>query len=116
VTYDATTVPRGNNLLSRILIAIDDSEHSARALRYVGTLLREARDVRVTLFHVLKPMPRELLKHGGSEDPAAEVRLSEELRQDQENSVRTENVWSTRFCYTRWSCFGKQAFLWIVSP
>jgi len=33
-----TTVPRGNTLLSRILIAVDDSERSARALRYVGTL------------------------------------------------------------------------------
>jgi hypothetical protein len=60
------TIPRGNNLLSRILIAVDDSEHPARALRYVGALLRDVRKVQVTLFHVLKPMPRELLEHGGS--------------------------------------------------
>ena len=55
------TIPRGNNLLSRILIAVDDSEHSARALRYVGSLLRDARTVQVALFHVLRPMPPELL-------------------------------------------------------
>lgn len=37
-------------------MAVDGSEHYARALHYVGTLLRETRDVQVTLFHVLKPM------------------------------------------------------------
>ena len=56
----ATTL-REQALITRMSIALDDSEHSTRALRYVGTLLREARDVQVTLFHVLKPMPRELL-------------------------------------------------------
>lgn len=78
----STTTPRGNNLLSRILVAVDDSEHSARALCYVGSLLRDAHTVQVTLFHVLRPMPRELLEHGGSEDPAEEIRLLEKLRQD----------------------------------
>jgi hypothetical protein len=33
------------------LVAVDDSEHSARALRYVGNLLRDAHTVQVTLFH-----------------------------------------------------------------
>lgn len=87
-----TTIPHGNTLLSRILIAVDGSEHSARALRYVGTLLRDTRDVQVTLFHVLKPMPRELLEHGGSEDPAEEIRLAKELQQDQENWVHAEST------------------------
>lgn len=88
----STTIPRGNNLLARFLIAIDDSEHSARALRYVGTLLRDVRNAEVTLFHVLKPMPRELLEHGGSEDPKEETRLSEELRQEQAEWVRAESA------------------------
>lgn len=86
-----TITPRDNTVLSRILIAVDAPEHSARALRYVGTLLRDARDVQVTLFHVLKPMPRELLEHGGSEDPAIEVRLAEALHQDQDNWVRAQS-------------------------
>lgn len=77
-----TTTHLGQPLLSRILIAVDGSEHSARALYYVGTLLRETRDVQVTLFHVLKPMPRDLLEHGGSEDPAEEVRLAKKLQED----------------------------------
>ena len=37
----ATAVPRGHSIRSRILIATDDSTHSAKALRYVGTLQRE---------------------------------------------------------------------------
>jgi Universal stress protein family len=86
------TIPRGNSIISRIMIAIDDSEHSARALRYVGTLLRDTHDVHVTLFHVLKPMPRKLLEHGGSENPSEEVRLATELQHDQENWVREESV------------------------
>ena len=106
----STTTPRGNNRLSQILIAIDDSEHSARALRYVGTLLRDARDVQVTLFHVLKPMPRELLEHGGSEDPAEEIRLAEELCQDQENWVRTESVTESPILVTALELFGKTGF------
>jgi hypothetical protein len=73
------TTSRGNNILSRILVAVDDSEHSARALRGVGTLLRDARNVQVTLFHMLRPMPRELLEHGGSESPGEEVRMATEL-------------------------------------
>lgn len=84
--------PFAKAVMMRILVAVDDSEHSERALSYVGTLLRDARDAYVTLFHVLKPMPRELLEHGGSEDPHVEVRLAEELRKDQEGWVRTESV------------------------
>lgn len=85
--YDATTVPRGHSIRSRLLIAADDSEHSAVALRYVGALRCDVRNLQITLFQVLKPMPREVLEQGGSEDPAEEIRLSEELRPDQENWV-----------------------------
>ena len=82
----------------------------ARALRYVGTLLREARDVQVTLFHVLKPMPRELLEHGGSEDPVEEDRLATELQQDQENWVRSEGVMEHPILVQARELFGKTGF------
>ena len=74
----------------RILVAIDESENSSRAVKYVGTLLRETPKTAVTLFHVLKPMPRGLLEHGGSEDPGAEARLSRELRKEQDAWIRQE--------------------------
>ena len=48
----------------KILIAVDESDQSVRAVQYVGSLLRETQDVSVTLFHVLNPMPRELMEHG----------------------------------------------------
>ena len=105
-----TTIPRGNTLLSRILIAVDGSEHSARALHYVGTLLRDTRDVQVTLFHVLKPMPRELLEHGGSEDPAGEILLAKELQQDQENWVHAESVMEYPILVHALELFGKTGF------
>lgn len=68
----------------RILLAVDESENSQRAVHYVGSLLHGTPDTAVTLFHVLKPMPRELLEHGGSEDPAAEAQLGVQLRHEQE--------------------------------
>jgi nucleotide-binding universal stress UspA family protein len=74
----------------RILLAVDDSDHSNRAVRYVGSLLHRTPDVAVTLFHVLKPMPRKLMEHGGSESPAAEARLGTELRDDQDAWLRKE--------------------------
>jgi len=105
-----TTIHPGKALLSRILIAVDGSEHSARALDYVGTLLRDTRDVQVTLFHVLKPMPRELLEHGGSEDPAEEVRLAKKLQEDQENWVLTESRFEHPILLTAMELFGKTGF------
>lgn len=74
----------------RILLAVDESENSRRVVRYVGSLLRGTSDVAVTLFHVLKPMPRELLEHGGSENPAVEAQLSMQLRDEQEVWLRKE--------------------------
>ncbi len=74
----------------RILLAVDESENSHRVVQYVGSLLARTPDVVVTLFHVLKPMPRGLLEHGGSENPAAETELSVQLRNDQDAWIRKE--------------------------
>lgn len=68
----------------RILVAVDESEHARRVVRYVGALLQRTPDVDVTLFHVLKPIPRELLEHGGSERPEVEAQLSEQLKHEQQ--------------------------------
>ena len=74
----------------RILLAVDESENSHRVVQYVGSLLARTPDVVVTLFHVHKPMPRGLLEHGGSENPAAETELSVQLRNDQDAWIRKE--------------------------
>ena len=75
-----------------ILIAVDGSGQSDRAVEYTGALLRETSGARVTLFHVLKPIPRELLEHGGSENPQAEEQLSKRLRTEQEEWIQTESA------------------------
>ena len=76
----------------KILVAVDESENSERTIRYVGSLLRGISEITLTLFHVLKPMPRKLLEHGGSENPAVEGRLSTQLREEQEEWSRNEQV------------------------
>ena len=79
-------------LPKKILIVVEESDQSIHTARYVGSLLRDAQDVSVTLFHVLKPMPRELMEHGGSEDPDMENRLGVQLRKEQEDWVRIESA------------------------
>lgn len=74
----------------RILLAVDESENSHRVVQYVGSLLSRTPDAVITLFHVLKPMPRRLLEHGGSEDPAVEAQLSMQLRNEQDAWIRKE--------------------------
>jgi len=76
----------------KILVAVDDSDQAVRAVQYVGSLLRDTHNVGVTLFHVLKPMPRELMEHGGSENPEIEDHLGVQLRKDQEDWVKTEGA------------------------
>src|SRR5215831_13760314 len=85
----ASTTSTSSN---KILVAVDDSDQAVRAVQYVGSLLRDTHNVGVTLFHVLKPMPRELMEHGGSENPEIEDHLGVQLRKDQEDWVRTEGA------------------------
>lgn len=75
-----------------LLIAVDDSSATTRALHYVGALLGETPAVTVTLFHVLNPMPRELMEHGGSENPDMEHQLGEQLRRDQQEWMHKEET------------------------
>ena len=82
-----------------ILIAVDDSDESARAL-----------DVNVTLFHVLNPMPRELMEHGGSENPETENHLGEQLRKDQEEWLRTEGAIEYPILVTAMERLGQTGF------
>ena len=57
-----------------ILIAVDDSEASYRAVTYVGSIMRGGEGFRVCLLHALPPLPRELLEFGGSGDSQHEER------------------------------------------
>jgi nucleotide-binding universal stress UspA family protein len=69
----------------RILVAIDGSECSTRAVKYVAEMLRARADAEVMVFHVLSPLPPQLLEHGGSENPKKETRLEAKLQKDQQD-------------------------------
>ena len=66
-----------------ILIAVDDSEASYRAVAYVGSIMSGCEGFRVCLLHALPPLPREFLEFGGSEDPQHEEREETRLQTEQ---------------------------------
>ena len=66
-----------------ILIAVNDSEASYRAVTYVGSLIGGCEGFRVCLLHAMPPLPRELLEFGGSEDPRQEERDEACLKTEQ---------------------------------
>ena len=63
-----------------VLISVDGSEASMRAVSYVADMMGTHEALGVHLLHVLPPIPPELLEFGGSENPEQEHRLSEELK------------------------------------
>ena len=69
----------GNNLL----LAVDGSDASMRAVTYVGETVGLHTGFTIYLFHVLPSLPPELLEFGGSENPKEEDTLSQQLREDQ---------------------------------
>jgi nucleotide-binding universal stress UspA family protein len=69
---------------SKMLLALDGSEPSMRAARYVANLLGHRPDVLITLFHVLMPIPPSLLE-GSTE-------YEKELKQQRANWVKDEQA------------------------
>lgn len=72
---------------SRLLVVLDDSVASRRAVKYVVKFVGRRRGFRICLVHVLPPLPPELLEHGGSEDPAKESRLEVDLKAEQHHWI-----------------------------
>jgi hypothetical protein len=68
---------------TRLLVVLDDSGASKRAVKYVGKFVGKRKGFRICLLHVLPPMPSELLEHGGSENPMKESRLGLNLKTKQ---------------------------------
>jgi nucleotide-binding universal stress UspA family protein len=64
---------------NKILIAVDDSEASRKAVTYVSKMVRGREPIHIYLFHVLPPIPPKLLEFGGAEDPQKEQLLSTDL-------------------------------------
>jgi nucleotide-binding universal stress UspA family protein len=63
----------------KVLLAVDGSKMSNRAVDHVGDVVCQCKEFEVTLFHVLD-VPPALLEHPGAGDPDEERRLEEELK------------------------------------
>ena len=73
--------------IEHLLLVIDESPASLRAVEYTGNLLRRRHGFRIHLLHLLPPLPPELLEFGGSENPRKEQALENELRRDQQQWI-----------------------------
>jgi nucleotide-binding universal stress UspA family protein len=74
---------------TRLLLALDGSDASRRAVKYVAKFVARRKGFRICLVHVLGPLPPELLEHGGSEDPSKEAQLERELKVEQGRWIAT---------------------------
>jgi nucleotide-binding universal stress UspA family protein len=67
-----------------LLVVIDSSDASTRAVRYLGEFFARRRDVRFCLTYLTPKVPAALLESGGAEEPHEEEKIETALREDQE--------------------------------
>lgn len=72
----------------RLLVLVDDTRESDRALRYVGDLLQGASGFAVILLHMLGPLPARLKESRGAETPRAEEMVEAALAEKQDQFLR----------------------------
>jgi nucleotide-binding universal stress UspA family protein len=79
-----------------ILIAVDETEASTQAVRYVSRIVGKSEDISIYLFHVLPPIPPQLLEFGGAENPEREQRLSTDLKNAQAEWIENAKAAASR--------------------
>ena len=68
---------------AKLLVVIDESQASERAVSYVAGIIGRRRGFKVCLAHTLPEIPAHLIEHGGAENPSDEKKLERELHSDQ---------------------------------
>jgi len=68
---------------TKLLVVIDGSQASKRAVSYVAGIIGRGRGFKVCLAHTLPEIPAHLIEHGGAENPGEEEELERELHSDQ---------------------------------
>jgi nucleotide-binding universal stress UspA family protein len=76
----ANSARRPEMAITKLLVVVDNSLASRRAVAYVAKLLGGRRGVRACLAHTLPSPPPELVEFGGASDPQGEERLDARLR------------------------------------
>jgi nucleotide-binding universal stress UspA family protein len=77
-------MPKPEITPENLMLIVDESPATRRAVEYITRLLGCHRGVHVYLLHLLPPLPAELLEFGGAEDPRQEQRLQSELHREQQ--------------------------------
>lgn len=72
----------------RILIAVDDSDASMRAVQYVANAIGGQEGFQMRFFHVLPPFPPELLEFIGSSDPKEEAQMQAKQKAEQAEWIK----------------------------
>jgi len=68
---------------NKILLAVEDSEASMKAVAYVADMVQGREAIHICLFHALPPIPPRLLEYGGTEEHQNEQALHTELKSAQ---------------------------------
>ena len=68
---------------AKLLVVIDESQASARAVSYVAGIIGRGSGFKVCLAHTLPEIPAHLIEHGGAENPSEEEKLERDLHSDQ---------------------------------
>ena len=84
---NAARVVQPTSRTAHLLLVVDESPESQRAVEYTAKVVGRRRGFRLHLLHFLPPMPPELLEFGGAEDPRKEKELEAELRRDQKRWI-----------------------------
>jgi nucleotide-binding universal stress UspA family protein len=71
----------------RLLVVVDESSSSKRAVQYLARVLASRRGFHVCLAYFLPPLPSELLEFGGAEDPDKERKLDARLKTEQQQWI-----------------------------
>jgi nucleotide-binding universal stress UspA family protein len=77
-TYHSARKDGAMRAYHNFLIAVDDSEATARAVAYVASIVAKHQHIRLHLLHVAPILP-ELLEFGGSENPQVKDNSEAEL-------------------------------------
>ena len=68
---------------TKLLVVIDESQASKRAVSYVAGIIGRRRRFKVCLAHTMPEIPAHLIEHGGAENPSEEENLDREIHSDQ---------------------------------
>ena len=72
---------------TRLLVVVDETETSKRAVSYVAQMVGRRRGFKVCLVHTLSEIPASLIEYGGAKNPEEEEKLDDELHAQQKHWV-----------------------------